>query len=384
MSAVNRVRFRDVDFALRRDNLLLTIVGMVLVFVTGSFNVTWFDLKNIFGFDVAPSTLVFTLAVIFIVVGYTKNATSTLLVTLAAGLGLTNNFGSPSIALFETYLGTLILTTLLTGMLVTKFSQITSWSTILMIHTIAFTIFVMTLGHFGRVVAPDYWAIDVDLGIGGTIGGIKIMLFGGPLPLADLILSLIAILLMFFLFLRIRSKDIYSSDVASKLSFLGTALVILGFLSTLVPALLFVHRLDHSLLSDLSSPTYLEPLYDLFTEGSMGSVMISPANVFFASVLSTLFFNMGILLRMIASKKDTLAWREGDYDMILLAPSIFVVLFFFFGLKPIQDLSYPGGTFVALELFPVYFTEIWTSFIWNILIAWIFLAILKKLVKSDQ
>ncbi len=382
MSAATRVRFRDIDVVLNRDNLIVTVFGMVGAFITGSFDVTWFNLENLFGFPVAPTTLVFNLAIIFFVVGYTKNAGSTLLVTFSAVLGLTNNYGSPSIALFETYFGVLLLTTLLTGFLVSKFSQIISWSTILLLHTLIFVIFSMSIGHFARVVAPKYWLIGNELGIGGTFAGIDVQIFGGPLPLADFILSLLVILVMVFLFFRTRSKDIYSSDTASKLSIFGTLLILLGFISTLVPAILFTEKLDQSSLTNLSSGFYLEPLFDLFTESANGSVFVSPANIFFSSLLSTFLFNVGIILRMIASKRDTLAWREGGFDMILLSPSIFIMLFFVFGLKPIQDLAYHGGTFVALELFPIYYAEIWTAFIWNVMIAWLALAIIGKLRKN--
>lgn len=384
MSAATRVRFRDLDVVLSKDNFAVTLIGMILAFITGSFDITWFNLENIFGFPVAPTTLVWNMAILLIVLGYTKNLGSAILVSLATVMGMTNNFGSSSIGLFETYLGAILVTSILTGYLIARFSQIINWGLFFFVHTLVFVLFSMTLGHFARVEAPKYWDIGINLGIGGTFGGFEFELFGGPLPIADLIISILAVLSMFLLFLRMRSKDIYSSDSASKLSIVGFLFIILGFLISLIPAVLYTARINQSKLVELSTPLLLEPLFDLFTESSSASAIVSPGNVFFSAVISTVLFNMGIVLRMVAKKKDTLSWIEGGPDLILVGPSIFTMSFTIFGLKPVQDLAYPGGMFIAQELFPIYFAEIWTSFMWNALVAWFVLIILFRVKKTDQ
>ena len=384
MSTTIRHRFRDLDLLLEsRDKLIITILGMILTYVFGVFRPLWFDLQIATGMPIAPTILLFNYAVLIFVIGYTKNLGSTLLMTFGFLLGMTNVFGSPFISFFETFFLVLLFTSLIIGILVARFSSVQNWIRFIVSYEAIIIIFSFSFAHFARIVVPKYRQQGIYVGVGGAIPGVEIQMAGGPLPTMDITASALLLIILIIVYLKTSGERIYSSDTGKKLSILGTLAILLGFVVSLVGAFISVKRLSSSQMADLAQPNILEPLFDLFTHTSSASVIVDPFNIYYIIPITTLLFGLGTLLRMLAKKKDTLAWMEGGEDLVLFFPATFLLLFIVFGLQPLQNLAYPGGTYIDQTLYPIYFNEIWMTLIWNVLVAWVTLQIAAKFASNE-
>ncbi len=376
MSTTLRHRFRDLDLLLEsRDKLIITVLGMILTYIFGVFRPLWFDLEIAIGIPVAPTILLFNYAVLIFVIGYTKNLGSTLLMVFSFLLGMTNAFGSPFISFFESFFIVLLLTSLIVGILIAKFSSIQNWIKFIIGYEAVIIIFSFSFAHFARIALPKYRQQGINVGVGGAIPGVEIQMAGGLLPTMDIAASVLLLIILIIVYLKTSGERIYSSDTGNKLFIIGTIAILFGFLVSLVGAFVSVKRLSSSQMAGLAQPNILEPLFDLFTHTSSASVIVDPFNIYYIIPITTLSFGLGTIFRMLGRKKDTLAWVEGGFDIVLFFPAFFLVLFIVAGLQPLQNLAYPGGTYIDQTLYPIYFNEIWMTLIWNVLFAWIGLQI---------
>ncbi len=336
--------YSDFDRLFEKDIFIVTVIGVLLTFLTSYFVQTFVPIP------ILPYGLAFPIAIALITSVYSKNFASSALVGLIGGIGLVSPNGD--IIWILGYIGWLTSLTIIIGYLSNLLKRINKWNGFIIITHIIFIWYMIGLSMLTNQYADIYWNKGVPIATG------KDIFFGTNYPLLDIFVGLGLTTVFILLTIPLWGDKMLDKKSANKYSIFGYLLLIIGQL--LIAIGFFATKVSFSgkLALELNTLNDLfihlkQPIYAVYTI----------VNIYYIIALYTTLTGLGIMYIMTGYAMGVLEGRRGNVYVNYFVLPLGIVLYLLYSSYYIQQYLVPGGYYLSMSLLPVYLATIFPALV---------------------
>ncbi|MHA2248886.1 MAG: hypothetical protein ACXAD7_00925 [Candidatus Kariarchaeaceae archaeon] len=358
-------------------NLVVTILGSALAFVLSYIPETLIDFEY-WGLPAFPPyRLSLTIAIILVVVTYTRNIASAGFVAIVGALGIVSP-SDGSVDWFLGYLSVLLLLALFLGLLADRLRLVMNWVDFYLFTSLLFAIFLLVWGMLSNSFGELYWDA-YELGFGGDI------FYDTEIPLLDLILLTSLVFLTLVIMVLTQGERILDKSNTKKYKIFGYLFFLIGQALSIVSIIIFSDEITQADMEEISqNDKHLVTVGDILSHKIVDGygIIVEPSNIFMIAAITTVFTGIGLSLLYIGKNEGNVDGMRGGSDVVFLAAPVATFLFAIIGSFQLQNFIDPEGFYISEELATMFAAMIWSVMIFNQLIARFILYILEKILPN--